>query len=506
MLTADGSSSSGSPSGSSSGEDREDLEAEEKLAAAVLVTGGDDDRSAGVGIAAELAQEGGGRGGGGGGGSGVPRSVHTLLPREWPRRSLPRARPAVGGRRGGAGARPRSMGTFLRSSWGAHRPVESRESRASRKVGYDYVALDEEPGVGEAGAGAGAGVDVGTRGAGTLHEQSISAGGAHPSDPPAAVSNSAGQLLVASPSVDAGSGDALSEFVVHGQAQSRRVRRVWHALRRARRRLSNLHVRVAIAFLRTALLMYAVCLSAVAILLSCVSIPTSTKLALFYDASVPCAFGGWQSPVIALALLLFCSPLGLIYLQHRAEREVHRRGDRKERGVLRVLLENQGGLSKAALLRGVHAELAWPFKPKLFLWESILLIQRLLFVVVYAFQQQQLVQRAVMMALLAVGCLVVHVYRRPFRQRHLNVYQSALLCLLVFVTIWNVPRAINVRSSSTSVVANALLRSDVSDAVYFMVLLVPVLFASLHLMLSYCFYWSRRRRLARYKEERTRRV
>ena len=217
------------------------------------------------------------------------------------------------------------------------------------------------------------------------------------------------------------------------------------------------------AFLAVALLAYNTILSAAVQLLFCVPVPGQPTASsfLFVDGTVRCNFQGAQAAsAVVLAVLVLIPVAVLPWVSSRAQAgnveqatptPAHRRDGLCVQGS-----DWHDGFCRAVVgIYSVHC----------YWWESVLMCQRLLLALLYAFLPQSPAVQALLSALSVLAFLLLHMHVQPMRSDASTLsfltqhFQSLLLVCLLVVSMCRVYTA------TQSQFARAVA-SDASDAMF----------------------------------------
>ena len=183
-----------------------------------------------------------------------------------------------------------------------------------------------------------------------------------------------------------------------------------------------LRARLFTACVSLFLFAHSVMLSSMIKLLHCVDIAPGLSQRLFLQASVSCAFGGWQLIPLVVFIALVAVPFALPVLA------------RWSMGV--------GGDAFTDDVRtGMKRAFAGMFDPLAYWWESVLMLHRVVLAALYIFGSQHRGTQAVGAACVCLLALLCHVLVRPLRNPAAQRFQTLVLSCLCAVAVCVIPSA-----------------------------------------------------------------
>jgi hypothetical protein len=186
----------------------------------------------------------------------------------------------------------------------------------------------------------------------------------------------------------------------------------------------TLSVRLAASGLSLMLMVYATLLFGAAKLLHCVHVPGFAEQRLFIQGSAVCNYGEWQSPYVVVFVVLAALPFVLAALTRWSVAS----------SVMQPPGKRWAYLAKLAIRRAVVS----PYTSRLYWWESVLMLHRLLLVAAFTFLSSRPILQVVVAVVICSAFMFVHVFCRPMRDGVIQTMQSVLLACLSLAALGGV--------------------------------------------------------------------
>jgi hypothetical protein len=215
--------------------------------------------------------------------------------------------------------------------------------------------------------------------------------------------------------------------------------------------------RLASALAQLVLFTYSNLTSTTATLLHCVPLEGASPSAryLFISADTQC-FTSWQVLLVFVLAALVALPLGLLLLGFRAsKRDMQEATQSPQQPPLAAsgvkddpiaatdiswFHRQINSIWSSAAVSVVRTVLTSPYRMACRYWQSVMILQLLIFVLLSTFVTQQLT-RSLVQSILSVLMLLLHTSHMPFAHHWVNIFQQGCLLALTLLCLLNLPAA-----------------------------------------------------------------